>query len=201
MGKLQSAVTLILRCESKFPKVKSLVSTHSACLYKNYLPRCSQIPHELIYFVFSRGPHTEQEKKLSRNHRKQAQLYAQMISSEAFSLTASALVTNHGYQNVEIAYKTIYCIFNLNSLSVLMKPFCLNEHFNTLDVICLTIDYAIASFPLVMIALIYFAIRCISRFRCPRRHRNLVLIFPILLPQFHHKLNVNINHQNLQQIT
>ena len=31
MGKLQSAVTLILRCESKFPKVKSLVWIHSAC--------------------------------------------------------------------------------------------------------------------------------------------------------------------------
>ena len=96
-------------------------------------------------------------------------LYAQMIGSEAFSLTTSALVTNRGYQNVETAYKTIYGIFNLNSLSFLMKPFCLNEHFNTLDVICL--DYAIAGFPLIMIALIYFVIRCMSRFHCPRRHR------------------------------
>ena len=79
--------------------------------------------------------------------------YAQMIGSEAFCLTASALVTNRGYQNVETAYKIIYGIFNLNSLSFWMKPFCLNEHFNTLvqDVMCL--DYAIAGFPLIMIAL------------------------------------------------
>ena len=28
-------------------KVKSLVSTHSACPCKNYLPRCSQPPREL----------------------------------------------------------------------------------------------------------------------------------------------------------
>ena len=52
MGILQRAVTLILRYESKFPKVKSLISTHSACPCKNYLPRCSQTPRELIYFVF-----------------------------------------------------------------------------------------------------------------------------------------------------
>ena len=30
-----SYITLTLKCESKFPKVKSLISTHSACLYKN----------------------------------------------------------------------------------------------------------------------------------------------------------------------
>ena len=99
-------------------------------------------------------------------------LYAQMIGSEAFSLTANALVSNRDYHSVETAYKSIYGIFNLNSLSFLMKPFCLNEHFNTLDVICL--DYAIAGFPLIMIALIYFAIQCTSRFRCPRRHQRLV---------------------------
>ena len=52
MGKVQRAITLILRHESKFPKVKSLVSTHSACPCKKYLPRCSQFPHELLYFVF-----------------------------------------------------------------------------------------------------------------------------------------------------
>ena len=39
---LSRAVTLILRCESKFPKVKSLVSTHSACPCKNCLPKGSQ---------------------------------------------------------------------------------------------------------------------------------------------------------------
>ena len=44
MGKLQRAVTVILRRESKFPRIKSLVSTHSACLCKNYPPKCSQPP-------------------------------------------------------------------------------------------------------------------------------------------------------------
>ena len=43
MGKLQTVITLILRCESKFSKVKSLISIHSACPCKNYLLKCSQI--------------------------------------------------------------------------------------------------------------------------------------------------------------
>jgi hypothetical protein len=42
---LQSAIFFILRYESKF--VVKLVSTHSVCLCKNYVPKCSQIPHEL----------------------------------------------------------------------------------------------------------------------------------------------------------
>ena len=52
MGKLQRAITLILRRESKICPVKSLVSTHSACPCKKYLPRCCQFPHELLYFLF-----------------------------------------------------------------------------------------------------------------------------------------------------
>ena len=47
------AITLILRHESKFSKVKSLVSTHSACPCKNYGPRCSQSPCELFFYIFS----------------------------------------------------------------------------------------------------------------------------------------------------
>ena len=65
---------------------------------------------------------------------------------------------------MQIAYKTIYGIFNLNSLAPLMHPFCLSEHFGTLDVICL--EYAIAGFPLIMIILISLIIRCTSRFQC-----------------------------------
>ena len=49
MGKLQRAITLIVRCESKICPVKSLVLTHSACSCKNYPPKCSQSPHELDY--------------------------------------------------------------------------------------------------------------------------------------------------------
>ena len=51
MGKLQRAVTLILRRESKFPKVKSLVLTHSACPCKNYLPKYSPTPQTLINYI------------------------------------------------------------------------------------------------------------------------------------------------------
>ena len=51
-GKLQSAITLILRCESKFPKVKSLVSTHSACPCEYYALWCSQSPRELFFYIF-----------------------------------------------------------------------------------------------------------------------------------------------------
>ena len=68
--KLQRAVTSFLRCESKFFQVKSLVSTHSVCPCKNYVPKYSQTPHELDYLVislFTRSGHTKQ-KKLSRNH-------------------------------------------------------------------------------------------------------------------------------------
>ena len=50
MGKLQRAITLILRRESKFFQVKSLVLTHSACPCKNYVPKYSQTAHELDYF-------------------------------------------------------------------------------------------------------------------------------------------------------
>ena len=51
MGKLQSAVAWILRRKSKFPKVKSLVLTHSACTCKNYVPKCFQTPCESIFFL------------------------------------------------------------------------------------------------------------------------------------------------------
>ena len=99
-------------------------------------------------------------------------LYAQMVGSEVFSLTPNALVSNKHFQRVELAYSTIYGIFNLKSLAFLMKPFCLNKSFNTLDVICL--DYGIAAFPLVMIILIYLAVQCTSRFSCPKRRESTI---------------------------
>ena len=66
MGKLQSAITLIQRRESKIPSIKFLVLTYSACSCKNYGPKCSQKPHELNYlnsFFFFRGNHTLSRKK------------------------------------------------------------------------------------------------------------------------------------------
>ena len=56
IGKIQRAVTLILSCKSKLFQVKFLVSTHFACRCKTYVPKCSQIPHELDYLFFSSEP-------------------------------------------------------------------------------------------------------------------------------------------------
>ena len=92
-------------------------------------------------------------------------LYAQMIGSGIFSLYPAVCV-DCPKRTILTAYETIYGIFNLNSLASLMNPFCLNEHFGTLDVLCL--DYAIAGFPLLMIILIYLILRCTSRFDCHR---------------------------------
>ena len=119
-------------------------------------------------------------------------LYAQMVGSEVFSLKPNAVVSNKHYEQVEQAYTAIYGIFNLNSLSFLMKPFCLNEHFNTLDVICL--DYAIAGFPLIMIALLYFTIQCKSRFHCPKSHQRLVNFQePPTVQNHHHQRSPTTN--------
>ena len=87
-------------------------------------------------------------------------LYAQMIGSGVFNLTAGeAFYLNEpNVARMELAYTTVYGIFNLNSLSFLMDPFCVSERLTTLSVISL--EYAIASFPLVMIAVIYLVYRC-----------------------------------------
>lgn len=90
-------------------------------------------------------------------------LYAQMVGSGIFSLYP-VISTGCQERKMQTAYKTIYGIFNLNSLASLMHPFCLSEYFGTLDVICL--EYAIAGFPLIMIILISLTLRCTSRFRC-----------------------------------
>ena len=73
MGKLQRAVTLIVRCESKICPVKSLISTHSACPCKNYLPKYSQIPRLFNYLMiyinlfFFQGDHTLSRKIMPKN--------------------------------------------------------------------------------------------------------------------------------------
>jgi hypothetical protein len=55
MSKLRSATTVSLRRQSKFFQVKSLVLIHSACRCKNYVPKCSQFPHELINYFYLVG--------------------------------------------------------------------------------------------------------------------------------------------------
>ena len=65
MGKLQRAITIILRCESKKSVIKFCISIHSACPYKNYLPKCSQTFYcRNLFFKLAR---TQSRKKLPRN--------------------------------------------------------------------------------------------------------------------------------------
>ena len=91
-------------------------------------------------------------------------LYAQMISSGIFDITAgkaSYLRVGQVPDIMQSIYSAIYGIFNLNSFSYLMSPFCINSSFTALDVIAL--DYATAAFPLVVIGVIYVAYLCRSR--------------------------------------
>ena len=99
-------------------------------------------------------------------------LYAQMIGSGVFSVTAGEAyyVGNNATTSMEKAYTAVYGLFNLNSLSFLMDPFCVSSRLTTLDV--LAIEYAIAAFPLVMIASIYLFYRCKAlNCRCYRNRR------------------------------
>ncbi len=82
-------------------------------------------------------------------------LYAQLIGSGVIDLTLNSLPyfkggdTLHSIQN---AYRIAYGIFNLNTFSQFMQPFCIRENLNALDVICL--DYVVAGFPLLLIIVI-----------------------------------------------
>ena len=49
MGNLQRAIILILRCESKFPCIKSLVLTHSACPCKIIPPSAPKPPRIRLF--------------------------------------------------------------------------------------------------------------------------------------------------------
>ena len=100
-------------------------------------------------------------------------LFAQMIGSGVFSLTAGeAVYLNNTHVNLmEKAYTTVYGFFNLNSLAFLMDPFCISESLTTLHV--LTLEYVIAAFPIAMIAIIYLAYRCSAlKCGCYDRRRN-----------------------------
>ena len=55
------------------------------------------------------------------------------------------------------AYRFLYGIFNLEFIENLIPSFCFSESFNTLTVLCL--DYCVALFPLLMIALVLLVFR------------------------------------------
>ena len=82
-------------------------------------------------------------------------LYAQLIGSEVIDLTLNSLPYFKGGDtphSIQKAYRIAYGIFNLNTFSHLMEPFCIRENLNALDVLCL--DYAVAAFPLLLIIVI-----------------------------------------------
>ena len=82
-------------------------------------------------------------------------LYAQLIGSGVIDLTLNSLPyfkSGNTLHKIRKAYRIAYGIFNLNTFSQFMEPFCIRENLNTLDVICL--DYAVAAFPLLLIIII-----------------------------------------------
>ena len=102
-------------------------------------------------------------------------LYSQVISS-TFDLNADGhipiyLISSQTDTFLK-AYRFIYGIFNLEFLDSFLSPFCLGTNLNALDV--LQLDYLIAFFPLLMIALViglirlksYFTCRCFQRLHC-----------------------------------
>ena len=82
-------------------------------------------------------------------------LYAQIIGTGHFLYPQ---VPNGAAQVIRTILMTIYGIFNLESFAFLMHPFCLNENFTTLHVLCL--DYAVALFPLLVIVIIFMSYKC-----------------------------------------
>ena len=94
-------------------------------------------------------------------------LYAQMISSGVFNITGgtvSYLDVGSFPHVMQRMYRTVYGVFNLDSLANALPSFCLNKKFTTLDVICL--DYITASFPLIIILLTHYVIRFNLLRRC-----------------------------------
>ena len=86
-------------------------------------------------------------------------LYAQVISGESFDVNPDAYTGQ--YNTIQNVYRTIYGILNLESFAFVIKGFCVSSHLTTLQVLC--IEYAIASYPLVVILLIYMWYKLKSR--------------------------------------
>ena len=93
--------------------------------------------------------------------------YAQIISS-TFDLNADShiplnLITNHS-EHLLWAYRFPYGIFNLEFAENLIKPLCIKENMNALDV--LELDYAIAFFPLLMIFVVIILVKIKDTYQC-----------------------------------
>jgi hypothetical protein len=101
MGELQSAITLILRRESKFLKVRSLVSTHSACPCKNYAPSAPNSPRELILLFF----------------------YL-VCNLSLWLIVKNALICGHATYCLHPVHSIVTCWFNSKSLGLAQWPVC-----------------------------------------------------------------------------
>ena len=84
-------------------------------------------------------------------------VFAQVLSVNIMDIP---IALDESHQRVHKTYAFLYGIFNLNFFSYLLNPFCINSEFNTLDVLLL--DYMVATFPLIMIALITMYTHLIS---------------------------------------
>ena len=115
-------------------------------------------------------------------------LYAQLIGSGVTNLTAVTSTpytikdeenphisqeadTSHMIVILQKAYRIAYGLFNLNSLSDVMDPFCVRENFTALDVICL--DYAVAVFPLLPIFTVYVVMHLRHFKLCAKKKRRI----------------------------
>ena len=97
-------------------------------------------------------------------------LYAQLIGSGVVDLPINSLPSSKCDKDIPYkVFRIVYGVFNLNSLSEVMDPFCVHENFSALDVICL--DYAAAVFPLLLILLSYVLIKVRGsiKLRCRRK--------------------------------
>ena len=122
-------------------------------------------------------------------------LYSQVISS-TFDLSADGeipLQASIKYSDkLLLAYQFPYGIFNLRFFEQLMKPFCLNSTFNTLDILIL--DYVVGFFPLLMILFIILCVkikgslrgmcRCPVMPSCSRVFRHFPRIRDSIIPAF-----------------
>lgn len=92
-------------------------------------------------------------------------LYSQVISS-TFDLTVSKKFRNiHYATEMAKSYRFLYGIFNLDSFSALVPPFCIANNLNTLDI--LSLNYIVALSPLVMIFIMLVSIKLLGN-RCLR---------------------------------
>lgn len=137
-------------CSSRSTTAKEFVKHLFAYIALTYVPIVIVF---IIIIVF--------DIKLASSAAAGCLLFAQTVSSGYFDVTAYSTLDIHAHSSAlkvaQAIYATIYGISNLKSFAFLIHPFCLNENFSTLHVLCL--DYATAAFPLMVIAMICLVYR------------------------------------------